>query len=182
MKKMLKRFIVGLIFLFLKIIVYIPSHIVRISILKYIFRAKIGKHVSFYMGTEIRSPWKLRIANSSIIGHNVILDARRGLTIGENVNIGSEVMIWSLHHDYNDPGFKAVGGKVVIENYAWLCARAIILPGVTIGKGAVVAAGAVVTKDVDAYAIVGGIPATKIGERDVNALQYTLSDGRIPLV
>ena len=65
----------------------------------------------------------------------------------------------------NSDDFHAIGGKTIIHRYAWICSRSILLPGVTIGEGAVVASGAVVTKDVEPYAIVAGIPAKKIGER-----------------
>jgi acetyltransferase-like isoleucine patch superfamily enzyme len=109
------------------------------------------------------------------------LDARSGLTIGENVNLSNEVMIWSLHHDYNDPDFAAIGAPVIIEDYAWLCSRCIILPGVTIGKGAVVAAGAVVSRNVLPYTVVGGIPAKVIASRSSN-LTYQLGKGIVPII
>lgn len=107
--------------------------------------------------------------------HHCILDGRKGLVIGDHVNLSSEVMIWTLQHDMNDSGFKAVGGPVEIGDYAWVSARAIILPGRKIGKGAVVAAGSVVTKDVEDYAIVGGVPAKKIGERN-RSLEYKVCE------
>ena len=110
-------------------------------------------------------PKKLSIGMGTSIGHGAVLDARYGLTIGENVNFSSEVMVWTAQHDYRDKFFGTVGKPVIIENYAWLGPRSIILPGVTIGEGAVVAAGAVVTRDVDPYVLVGGIPARKIGDR-----------------
>lgn len=70
--------------------------------------------------------------------------------------MATEVMIWTAHHDYNDVHFGVRGGEVVIGDYCWICARAIILPNVKIGEGAVVAAGAVVTKDVEPWSVVGG--------------------------
>lgn len=78
-----------------------------------------------------------------------------------------------MQHDPQDPLYQGVGGPVVIEDYAWLSCRTVILPGVTIGKGAVVAAGAVVTKDIEPYSIVGGVPAVEIGVRTKD-LQYEL--------
>ncbi len=156
------------------IIPYIPSHTFRKSILR-LLGCKIGKHVALYHGFEIRDPKKLVISENTIIGFNSVLDARCGIFIGKNVNFSSEVMIWSLQHDYNSPDFSASGGKVVIEDYAWLSARSIILPGVTIGEGAVVAAGAVVTKDVPPYTLVGGVPAKIIGKRNKN-LTYKLGE------
>jgi acetyltransferase-like isoleucine patch superfamily enzyme len=178
---MIRKYLSSLIFLILKINSYLPFHFLRIGILNILFKSKISYTSGLYYGVEIRHPWKLRIGNSSVVGHHVMLDARKGLDIGENVNISSEVMIWTLHHDYNDKYFGAIGDKVVIEDYAWICSRAIILPGVNIGKGAVVASGAVVTKNVEAYSIVGGIPAKKIGERNKD-LDYNLSKDINPII
>jgi maltose O-acetyltransferase len=78
-----------------------------------------------------------------------------------------------VEHVANDINFCSVSEKVVVEDYAWISCRSIILPGVKIGYGAVVCAGAVVTKSVDPYTIVAGVPAKKIGEREKD-LKYTL--------
>ncbi|SDS99729.1 Acetyltransferase (isoleucine patch superfamily) [Mucilaginibacter mallensis] len=158
----------------------LPFHTIRIALLRAL-KAKIGKKVGIYRGFEVRSPWKLKIGNSSVIGHNALLDARRGLTIGNNVNLSNEVMIWTSHHDYNSAVFETVGKEVIIEDYVWLCSRAVILPGVTIGRGAVVAAGAVVTRDVAPFTVVGGVPAKPIATRN-RELIYDLGDGVIPII
>jgi maltose O-acetyltransferase len=73
----------------------------------------------------------------------------------------------------NDSNFCSVSERVIIEDYSWISCRTIILPGVRIGYGSVVCAGAVVTKNVEPYSIVAGVPAKKIGERIKN-LDYTL--------
>ena len=88
-------------------------------------------------------------------------------------------MIWTAQHDYRSRTFAAAGGPVVIEDFVWLGPRAIVLPGVTIGKGAVVAAGAVVTKDVAPYAVVAGVPAVKVRERP-HDLDYVPAEGLLP--
>jgi maltose O-acetyltransferase len=77
-----------------------------------------------------------------------------------------------LNHDYNDIHFCGKGAPVEIGKYAWICSRAIILPGITIGEGAVVASGAIVTKDVAPYTVVGGIPAKRIGNREKKLYNY----------
>jgi acetyltransferase-like isoleucine patch superfamily enzyme len=161
-------------------IAVLPFHSIRITLLKCL-RANIGKKVGLYRGFQVRAPWKMTIGNNTIIGHQAMLDARMGLAIGSNVNLSNEVMIWTLHHDYNSPYFNQVGAPVKIEDYAWICSRAIILPGVTVGKGAVVAAGAVVTKDVPAYTVVGGTPAKKIADRNP-VLVYNLGDSVLPII
>ena len=99
-----------------------------------------------------------------------------GVIIGNNVDIAQETNIWTEQHDYNSPTYKAACKAVVIEDYVWLASRVTVLPGVHIGRGAVVASGAVVTKDVSPLAIVAGVPAIIIGYRKEEALQYHLGD------
>ena len=83
-------------------------------------------------------------------------------------------MIYNAEHDVNDPDFKALRAPVEIGDYVFIGPRAIILPGVKIGRGAVVGAGAVVTRDVEEFEIVGGVPAKVIGERKIKNPSYKL--------
>lgn len=101
-----------------------------------------------------------------------------GVIIGNNVDIAQEVNIWTEQHDYNSPDFVSIEKPVVIEDYAWIASRATILPGVTIGRGAVVACGAVVTKDVPPLCIVAGVPAKQIGIRK-DVFNYKLGTSSI---
>ena len=103
---------------------------------------------------------------------------KRPLRIGNNVSIAGEVRIYTMQHDIDDPDFKEMEGEVIIDDYAVIGTRVMILPGVHIGKGAVVASGAVVTKDVEPYTVVGGVPAIFIRERSRN-LTYTLKFARL---
>lgn len=133
--------------------------------------AKVGRNVIFHFETEIRCHYKLKIGKGCIIGDNVILDARSGLELGENVNISSNVSIYTLQHDHRDPYFACPTNKkmnVTIKNRVWLGSNVIVLPGVTIGEGAVCCAGCVVTKDIAPYTVVAGIPAKAVGERPKN--------------
>jgi acetyltransferase-like isoleucine patch superfamily enzyme len=132
-----------------------------------------------HRGLEVRNPPRVTIGADSVIGFNAILDGRRYITIGEHVNLSSEVAIWTLQHDHRDPEFAEVGTPVVIGDRAWLSFRATILPGVTVGEGAVVAAGAVVTKDVPPYTVVAGIPARVVAERP-RELTYELRTAEPP--
>jgi acetyltransferase-like isoleucine patch superfamily enzyme len=175
------KYINGLMFLLILIVRNIPSHIVRNSIYR-LMGLKLGKGSTIYSGAEIRSPHKIKIGHNTIIGHDAILDGRGELEIGNNVNFSTGVWIWTSQHDKNDPYFRDISGKVIIEDYAWISCRTIILPNTKIGKGAVVCAGAVVTKDVEPYSIVGGVPARKIGDRSRD-LRYKLdSKNRIPFI
>lgn len=126
----------------------------------------MSKDVKFFGDFQVRNPKGITIEDGVSIGPKVLLDGRCGLTIRRNAVIAYDAIIWTLNHDYNDKHFCGKGAPVVINPYAWICSRAIIMPGVTIGECAVVASGAIVTKDVPAYAIVGGVPAKEIGKRE----------------
>ena len=145
----------------------VPSHHFRRFVYK-AFGAEIGKNVVFHFRTEVRGLHRLKIGDGTIIGDNALLAAQRGLTIGKNVNLSSNVSIYSGSHDHRDPYFKstpATTRPITIGDRVWIGSNAIILTGVNIGEGAVVCAGAVVTKDVEPYAVVAGIPAKKVNER-----------------
>ena len=130
---------------------------------------------AIYRNVDLRSPYRISVGSYCNINKNVVLDGRGGIRIGNNVDIAQEVNIWSEQHDYNDSTYKAVNKEVQIDDYVWIASRATILPGVHINRGAVVATGAVVTKDVPSLAIVAGVPAKVIGYRNENALGYTQS-------
>jgi len=150
---------------------YFPSKHIRYLGLK-ICGMQLAKNVRFYNGFHIRSPRKIKIDDGCSIGPNVLLDGRHGLKIGKNCTIAYDAIIWTLSHDYNDSHFCGKGGSVDIGSYAWICSRSIILPGISVGEGAVVASGAIVTKDVKPYSIVAGIPAKQIGMREKKVWDY----------
>jgi maltose O-acetyltransferase len=141
----------------------------------------MGTYVWFYGPREIRRNG-VRIGRNSRIGRGCTLDARSPLAIGDNVSLSPEVMILAGTHDVNDPRFapSEVGPwAVAIEDHVWIGSRAMIMPGVTVGRGAVVAAGAVVTKDVAPLSIVAGVPARPIRTRNSGAAVYEL-DAPLP--
>ena len=125
-----------------------------------------------YAGFHIRNPRGIVLGNGVSIGPKVLLDGRKGLTIEEGAVIGYGAIIWTLNHDYNDIHFCGKGAPVTIGRRAWICSNSIILPGITIGEGAVVASGAVVTHNVEPYTIVGGVPAKVIGKRAEKEYDY----------
>ena len=164
----------------LHVLVNIPSHHARRFFMR-VAGAKIGKGSSIHMGARFYSLKKLTIGDDTIIGYRAFLDGREKLTIGNHVDIASEVMIYNSEHDINstDEYFAAHDGPVTIGDYVFIGPRVIILPDVIIGKGAVVAAGAVVTKSVPDFAIVGGVPAKVIGERKNKNPNYRLGRARL---
>ena len=135
---------------------------------------RIGHQTTILMSVEMHRAEDVTIGRNTVINQHCRLDGRGGLLIGNNVNISSHVLLVAGTHDVQDgQAFSGCIKPIVIEDYAWLCTRSTVLAGVTVGRGAVVAAGAVVTKSVPPYAIVAGVPARKIGERNPD-LNYDL--------
>ena len=153
---------------------HIPSLTLRHALYR-MLGVDMERQVVVHYKTEIRAPYRLVIGKGSIIGDNAILDARNDLRIGKNVNLSSNVSIYTEQHDYQDEYFRVTdrGGNKAVEigDRAWISSNVIVLPGVTIGEGAVCCAGCVVTKDVAPYDVVAGIPARKVAERTHN-LKY----------
>ncbi|HOV12497.1 MAG TPA: acyltransferase [Bacteroidales bacterium] len=141
----------------------------RLLFLKPFFKF-VGVNVNIQPGVYMHPLWNISIGNNSGIGRNCYLSAEDAITIGENVMIGRELIIQTSNHGTKTdiPMIQQgmIKEPVEIGNDVWIGARVIILPGVKIGDGAVIGAGAVVTKDVESYSIVGGVPARKIGERN----------------
>ena len=118
------------------------------------------------MGCRFLNGRKVFLGERNVINFGCLFDGRKfSIRTGSNVSIGPEATILTLGHDPRSATFEDRGGDVVIGDRVWIGYRAIVLPGVTIGEGAVIGAGAVVTKDVEPYAIIAGNPARKIGER-----------------
>jgi acetyltransferase-like isoleucine patch superfamily enzyme len=151
----------------------IPSHTLRVALYR-LLRVAIGSKTSIHRGCRLYWPSRVSIGANTIINRNVLLDGRMGLRIGDNVSISEGTTIFTLEHDPNSPDFSNRGAPVAIEDYAFIGAKATILPGVIVGCGAVVAAGAVVTHHVEPFTIVGGVPARLMGERARN-LTYQLN-------
>lgn len=159
--------------LILKISSQIPSHYFRRFVYR-LFGISIGANSTIHTGAVFYKISNIKIGKDTIIGENVVLDGREKITIGDHVDFASEVMVYNSQHDIHSEDFKAISAPVVINDYVFIGPRAIILPGVKIGKGAVVAAGAVVTSDVEDFKIVAGIPAKEIGERKNKNPHYKL--------
>jgi acetyltransferase-like isoleucine patch superfamily enzyme len=115
-----------------------------------------------------------RIGERTWINRGCCLDLRGGLDIGADVSVSAEVMILTSSHDPHDRRFLLTVDPVVVEDNVWIASRATIMPGVTLGRGCVVAAGAVVTRDVAPLTIVAGVPARPVGIRDAAATHYHL--------
>ncbi len=130
-----------------------------------ILGAKLGKKTVIFRRSTVLYPKGLKIQDRTNIGFDAWIDARGGIEIGSDTTIASKAQLITGTHELDSPTFEAKFLPIKIGSNVWIGTSAIILPGVTIHDGAVVAAGAVVTKDVKAYTVVGGVPAKYIKDR-----------------
>lgn len=142
--------------------------------------------VTIENGGTFLNPGKLNIERYVYIGPEVFFQAIGGITINQGVCIGPRVTIMTENHRYDAPDLAAIPydhldirKPVVLEENVWIGHSAIILPGVTLGEGSVVAAGALVTKNVPPYAVVGGNPAKIIKYRDKDVYNELKGEGKM---
>ena len=148
-----------------------------------VLAGRIGQGVMLHRPSSFVEVEGITIGDWVYIGPGARFSGSGGLTIGRNVAIGPDVTILTSNHKHDDPDWIPFGPDVVkkpvrIEDHVWIGARVVILPGVTVGEGAVVAAGSVVTKDVPACAIVAGNPAAMVKQRDVESFNRLKADER----
>jgi acetyltransferase-like isoleucine patch superfamily enzyme len=169
----LKRFAVAAAFYtFNHWISHVPSFAIRHFYLRTILGIRIAPGAAIHMGCFVTGR-NIVIGERTVINRRCYLDGRGGLTIDADVGIGPECYLISLTHDPHDPDFAGLSRPVTIGRRAWIGARVMIVPGACLQEGVVVGGGAVVTKNVESFAIVAGNPARKIGERNRD-LRYTL--------
>ncbi|HKS69686.1 MAG TPA: polysaccharide biosynthesis C-terminal domain-containing protein [Ktedonobacterales bacterium] len=163
------------------IIAHIPSFAIRHAWYRHVLGWYVAPGVSIFMGQRVQmggvrsTGRRVSIDRGTIIKPECYICTRGGLIIGQNVSISSGVWLVTGSHDINDPEFRDRYRPIVIDDHAWIGVRATILGGVTIGRGAVVMAGAVVTSDVPPFAVVGGVPARVVGERELREPVYTIA-------
>ncbi len=131
---------------------------------------KIGNNVIYYPGVFIMPPRNITIGDNVDLAKDVLITTSGGVDIGERALIGYSTKILTSNHNIPSGKQKIFSAghthkKVTIEKDVWIGANCIILPGVTIGEGSIIAAGSVITKDVDPFSIYAGVPAKKIRER-----------------
>ena len=152
---------------------YVPSHTFR-KIIYILSGINIPFDSTIHMWANFYNPSGITIGHDTIIGDHAFLDGRAPLKIGNHVGLASQVLIYNDEHDIHSDNYSNSFGPVIIGDYVFIGPRAIILPNITIGQGAVIAAGAVVTKNVPEKEIWGGVPAKKIGDRQIKNFNYRL--------
>ncbi|HLB75825.1 MAG TPA: acyltransferase [Candidatus Dormibacteraeota bacterium] len=173
-------------FLTTQIVPGLPSYRLRHAWYRHALGIELGDGSAIHLHCSLwlcharsRQPTQLRIGKHTRVNRGTWLDARgAAIVIGDNVSISPEVAIVTVPQPAADVHPSASGGPVRIGDHVWIGMRAMIMPGVTVGRGAIVAAGALVTEDVAPLDIVGGVPARKIGRRKIDPA-YLLAD-RLP--
>jgi acetyltransferase-like isoleucine patch superfamily enzyme len=161
----LRRFGAALVYVVANhVIARVPSFVLRHFFYRRVLGYRIGRESAIHMGVSVTGP-SVSLGDNVVINRGCHLDGRVGIAIADNVGISPGVRIYSLEHDPDDPAFATRGGVVTIEKNAWIGAHAMILPGVTIGEGAVIGAGAIVTRAVAPYRVAVGVPAREIRDR-----------------
>lgn len=139
----------------------------RIAIFR-LWGAKIGAHSKIHASAEVWAPWNLEVGQHTAIGPHTIIYNPGKITLGSKVTISQYAYLCTATHDYESPLHTLYSRPILIQDYAWVAARAFIGPGVAIGSYAIVGATASVFKDVPHHAIVGGNPARVIKVRQLN--------------
>jgi maltose O-acetyltransferase len=157
----------------LRFVGFIPIHFIR-KIFYIVSGIDMPFNSTIHIGANFFKPSNIKIGHDTIIGDHCFLDGRAKLTIGNHVGIASQVLIYNDEHNIHSDNYENSFGPVEIGDYVFIGPRAIILPDIKIGKGAVVAAGAVVTKNIPDFEIWGGVPAQKISDRKNKNPNYKL--------
>jgi acetyltransferase-like isoleucine patch superfamily enzyme len=163
-------------------LVYLTNHLVsrvlfsslRLFWYRRVMKFVIGEGSSVLTDFKVSRRGNLVIGRHTVVNNSCRFDNRAPIVLGDNVSVTYGTMILTKGHDIDDPEFGTRKGPVRVDDYVWICANALLQPGVTVGKGAVVLSGSVVVKDVAPFHVVGGNPAEFVRERSRD-LKYTLS-------
>lgn len=141
-----------------------PMYSLKVVLLR-AFGAKVGKGVAIKTNVNIKYPWNLAIGDYVWIGEEVWIDSLVMVTIGDNVCLSQGATILTGSHNYKIPSFDLITGPVILEQGAWIGAKAVVNQGTTVGSHAVLTTGSVATKKLEAYSVYQGNPAFKVRER-----------------
>ncbi len=141
-----------------------PLHAWRAFLLRS-FGATLGPNCHFYPASKVWAPWNLICADAVAAADGSEIYNPAPIHLGSHAILSQNAYLCGATHDYDDPRFPLLAYTMHVGAYAWVCARACVAPGVNLGDGAVLALGAVATRDLDPWCVYAGVPATKIKER-----------------
>jgi len=141
-----------------------PLHAWRAGLLR-LFGAKMGRDCHFYPAAKIWAPWNLMCGDSVAAGDGAEIYNPAPMYFGSHAIVSQGAYLCGATHDCDDPTFPLLAFSTSIGAYAWVCARAVVSPGVNLGEGAVLGLASVATRDLDPWMIYAGVPATRVRER-----------------
>jgi putative colanic acid biosynthesis acetyltransferase WcaF len=141
-----------------------PMHSWRAMLLR-AFGAKLGPNSRFYPAVKVWAPWNLECEDLVAVGDGAEIYNPAPMHFGSHAIVSQGAYICGATHDFNDPAFPLLAFAMKIGPYAWICARASVAPGVTVGEGAVLGMGSVATRDLEPWSVYVGVPAVKIKDR-----------------
>lgn len=145
-----------------------PLHAWRSMLLR-IFGAGIGPGCHFYPSGKVWAPWNLVCEDCCTLGDHAEIYNPSLIYLESHCVISQQAYVCGATHDYNDPEFPMISYAMRLGAYSWICARASVAPGVNVGAGAVLGMGSVATRDMEAYGVYAGVPASKVKERSRGA-------------
>jgi putative colanic acid biosynthesis acetyltransferase WcaF len=175
LRNKLRRFAWGIVYLTLFRTSLRPMHEWRGFLLR-CFGAKIGPNPRIYAGARIWAPWNLVCEELVAVADGATIYNPKKITLGSHSIVSQEAYLCGATHDYEDPGFPFVASEITIGAHAWICARATVQPGVTVGEGAVLALASVATKNLEPWTVYAGMPAKKIKTRTIRNPAGTSAD------
>lgn len=143
---------------------WLPFSGIKVFLLR-LFGAKIGEGVRIKPGVLIKFPWRLSVGDYVWLGENLWIDNLATVTIESQVCLSQGVYLCTGNHNWRDPSFQLITETITIETGSWIAARAVVGPGVTVKKGAILGLGAVTGKSLEAMTIYAGNPAQAIKKR-----------------
>lgn len=141
-----------------------PMHGWRTMLLR-LFGAQMGPNCHFYPGSRVWAPWNLICADQVTAGDGAEIYNPAPMRLGSHAIVSQGAYLCGATHDFDDPAFPLLAYSMDVGAYAWICARACVSPGVNVGEGAVLGLASVATRDLEAWGVYAGIPATKVKER-----------------
>jgi len=141
-----------------------PLHAWRAGVLR-LFGARIGARVHIYGGARIWAPWNLVCDDDAAIADGAVIYNPALIHLQHHAIVSQDAYLCGATHEYENPSFPMISAPIYIGPYAWICARAIVSCGVTVGEGAILGLGSVATRDLEPWSIYGGVPARLLKKR-----------------
>lgn len=149
-----------------------PMHAWRSFLLR-LFGARLGPKCHFYPRGKVWAPWNLTCDEAACLGDDAEIYNPAPVHLGSHAIISQQAYLCGATHDYNDPDFPLVSFPARLGAYSWVCARAVVMPGVSLGEGAVLGLASIATRDLEPWSVYAGVPARKVKAR----LRHGQTDG-----